>query len=535
MEKFENKILLLGNGLTAGRVADNLLANRKQLIVATPEKSLTFQPPSLADKKEHGQIELLTDTSIIDCKGASGDLKVQMRIGGKTVTRSFDRIIIAEDYRRSPVFTAYGLSPSPHVISLSQLLEKTATDVERENLSASGQRIVFLLGLLSESNPILTREAMQAALDRQQSGHQVYLLTGNLKVGAHGLEKLYRKTRDAGVLYFKFHKTRPRIRMKDGGQVIIEFADQLSRRSFRLSPDLTVVDEIIMPSESVRKLIRIFNLDADENGFAQADNVHRLDVLTNRKGILVAGPARDVLSEQDQLIDADNATLQAVVSDVTTEKDASIQAKIDPGNCVRCLTCYRLCPYRAVVVNARPRVQPEACEACGICVTECPRGAIQLEATPLASIQDRIKESIDFTQEKSFVPFITAFCCSRSAIQSYEFARRMYLMPKGLKVIEVPCAGGLAAEHLLNAFHHQADGVLVLTCHAGNCHSERGNTFAFERVDQTANLFDRIGFEKERLLVKTLASNMGMDFSEIVSAFEKTLIELGPSRLKKLK
>ena len=33
---------------------------------------------------------------------------------------------------------------------------------------------------------------------------KIYILTGNLKVAANGLEKMYRDTRDAGVIYIKF-------------------------------------------------------------------------------------------------------------------------------------------------------------------------------------------------------------------------------------------------------------------------------------------------------------------------------------------
>ena len=72
---------------------------------------------------------------------------------------------------------------------------------------------------------------------------------------------------------------------------------------------MTIVDEKIIPSDYAVDLARIFELEEDLNGFAQGDNVHRLTVLTNRKGILVAGPARSVQSLAEQVTDADNAVL----------------------------------------------------------------------------------------------------------------------------------------------------------------------------------------------------------------------------------
>ena len=74
---------------------------------------------------------------------------------------------------------------------------------------------------------------------------------------------------------------------------------------------------------------------------------------------------------------------------------------------------------------------------------------------------------------------------------------------------------------------------MVLTCHEGNCHSEQGNIYAKQTVAQIMDMFLQIGFEKERLAVQTLASNMGTEFAEMVNRFEANIIELGPSRLKK--
>jgi coenzyme F420-reducing hydrogenase delta subunit len=88
-------------------------------------------------------------------------------------------------------------------------------------------------------------------------------------------------------------------------------------------------------------------------------------------------------------------------------------------------------------------------------------------------------------------------------------------------------------DHLFAAFKNNADGVLVLSCHEGNCHSERGNIYARQTVDQLTRRFAKIGFEKERILMETLASTMGTEFAEIVKGFEENILKLGPSRLKK--
>jgi coenzyme F420-reducing hydrogenase delta subunit len=135
---------------------------------------------------------------------------------------------------------------------------------------------------------------------------------------------------------------------------------------------------------------------------------------------------------------------------------------------------------------------------------------------------------------KSFMPFIVAVCCRRSAARARDLAKCMgHELPQGLKVVEVPCSGAVSYDYIFAALDNNADGVMVLTCHKGNCHSEHGNIYAGRTVEQIREMFSRIGFEKERLLIQTLASNMGAEFSQIVNGFEKIIVELGPSRLRK--
>ena len=83
------------------------------------------------------------------------------------------------------------------------------------------------------------------------------------------------------------------------------------------------------------------------------------------------------------------------------------------------------------------------------------------------------------------------------------------------------------------AFQHRADGVLVFTCHEGNCHSERGNILAARRTAHLKNVLKQIGIDPNRLLLKTLASNMAAEFAETAGQFEKQIAEAGPLRIAK--
>jgi len=521
------KTLLIGQGECARRIARDLASEQADIIVATPGDDFDLPGAKAA---------VLPKSRVLACRGTAGDFTVALDCAGELQSADVQRIVIAESDRRLPEFSRYGLTPSETVIDISGLsarLQEAAEDAARFD---GIQAAVFVCGLNAESNPVMAAEVMRAAF-QLQAGHDLktYILTGNLKVAAEGLEKLYRESRAAGVVYIKFTHTRPEIEQQDDGRVRFEFTDEITGSACRLTADLTIVDERIVPSEYTRDLARIFELESDLNGFAQGDNVHRLTVLTNRRGIVVAGGSRNVLAPADQYVDAHNAVLS--ILDAPPDSSAAVEAKaqIDTGRCVRCLTCYRLCPYRAIEIQAGHRIAvvAEACERCGICVAECPREAIsfgvpeaEADSTPSAGGQMP-------SAQGAFIPTITAFCCSRSAARAGQLATSMgHRLPAGLQIVEVTCGGSVALQDILSAFQSGADGVLVLTCHEGNCHSERGNTHARQRVDLISGLMEAMGLEGGRLAKHTLASNMGVEFADKLVHFEKQLQELGPSRLK---
>jgi quinone-modifying oxidoreductase subunit QmoB len=197
------------------------------------------------------------------------------------------------------------------------------------------------------------------------------------------------------------------------------------------------------------------------------------------------------------------------------------KASIDTGQCIRCLTCLRLCPYRSVQKAGHISVAPEACEGCGICAAECPREAITLGESGV--FFERRLATVA-AEASAAAPWFLAVCCSRSAGRAGQLAQRMgYGLPESLKVVEVPCAGSLSLRQMLAALAGGASGVLVLTCHIGNCHSESGNLLAQQRVELLRERLRLMGRDPDRLQRHTLAANMPAEFADIVRRFDQHL------------
>jgi coenzyme F420-reducing hydrogenase delta subunit/Pyruvate/2-oxoacid:ferredoxin oxidoreductase delta subunit len=491
------------------------------VIVATRQQSLDCPEDLKQAVSSQPAVELLNGCRLENLTGHVGQFEACMIHGGTPEQRLVSSIVVAEENKRISNAALYGLQSNAATLSLTQFRQQLSNDASK----LKDKNVAFLNGLFEETNAVIAAEALQAALDLQQAaGAQGYFFTSNLKVAANGLEKKYRNAKAAGCLFFKFAQTKPEINSDRNGPAKIEFEDEVNGDAFTLTPDLFVVDESMIPSDYLGELAGRMQLDTDQAGFVQTENVHRLTVTTNRRGIYATGPARAVMSAADAAVDAANAVeavirLQNGVPDIP-----SYRAQIDTDHCIACLTCFRLCPYKAVLKGQRMNVLADACEGCGICAAECPRYAITMDG--LGAKVDQQIGKVAAEKKKDGVPAIMLFCCSRSAYRAGGLAICLeYHLPEGLTTIVVPCAGGISIQHLLAAFRGGADGVMVMTCHAGNCHSENGNTHAHRRIELLAEKLRQVGVSPTRLAIHTLATNMGREFADITMQFEEKLKE----------
>ena len=520
-------VLIFGSRSDASGIANDLVETGMAVTLAVPEEENH-------DLSRNPLLAVLPISECRSCTGFPGQFILQAVSNGRVTTLSTDFIVISHHTLREPNYSHYGLAPGKQIISLTDLQRELKAGTPPSPAIASAKRTAFLVGIANESTPEMTGRVMACAQRLQEEfRQQTYVFTGNLKVAAAGLEARYRKAKTAGTVFAKFTGEPPQIEKADGGEVTISFRDEVTRDRFRLSPDLTVIDETLHPSPFTRHISEVLRIHKGPDGVGPSDNVHRAAVLTNRRGIYAVGLSGWGPGNRDEIAEIDSVRLSLLKAGNDLTADAVAAAVIDTGLCVRCLTCLRICPHLAVDLATAPAINPRSCEGCGICAAECPRGAIQMPVSSddvhLEPVAGWVKTGVS----DAFTPSITAFCCSRSAMKAGELAAcNRSPIPQGLRIIPVPCGGGISTNQIYEAFNRGADGILVMTCHPGNCHSEHGEEHLRKRVDHVSSRLQQMGVEMERLAVVTLASNMGGAFAEAAYAFEKQIIRLGPSRLR---
>lgn len=546
-------VLVVGSGLTGLNTAVRIADSGYRVILvedgpgawndetsSAPVSGIDDQDAERRDElkkqvKTHDRIEVRAHSKVVGATGVPGDFHIKLieKDGGRELT--VGAIVAATGLSTESLHDAYGLSLNDSVVSqttMEDMLGLRSGKASGPDAALTGKSIVFLVGFGQEGNPIVTERVLKSVLAAEAiDGCTVHVCVGNIKVAGDGLERLYKDGRDKGASYYKLTES-PQIRM-GGNTPAVSFFDPVLREEMALETDMIVVEEAVRPDSINIELAELLRIDLGPFGFLQTDNVHRFPVNSNREGVFVVGPARDPLGLPEAWTDAGNAALAITRLLGDGKKTVPLEtAVVDREKCAICLTCYRCCPHGAIYWDDKAVISPLACQACGTCASECPQDAIQVNTFEDDQIAEQVASSCQ--SPSSDAPLIVAFCCRNSAGEAFGMAETFAMkLPEGLRVVTMPCAGKIDIDYILTSFTQGAEGVLVITCHKGNCKSETGNIFAEWRVNDAKRMLAETGLEPERLGFETLASNMGTEFASIVNDMDKKLRELGTCPFKK--
>ena len=144
----------------------------------------------------------------------------------------------------------------------------------------------------------------------------------------------------------------------------------------------------IIPGKS-EELAHLFKVPLNEDKFFLEAHMKLRPVDFASDGLYMAGMAHYPKLLDETIAHAQAAASRAsVVLSKTKLTAGGIVAKVDPSQCVGCLTCVRVCPFDVPSIDATIEgggniigaafIEPTICQGCGTCVAECPAKAIQL-------------------------------------------------------------------------------------------------------------------------------------------------------------
>ena len=415
------EVLVLGGGITGISIAQalaksgihvTLLEKGKSLggraselrrFYNRPEEVQKWIEEKVSEIHQAPNITLITQAGLKRLDGHLGrfQAKIQGQDGTETLL-SASAIVVATGYATQR--ETKGILGHKRVITLPEM-EKLLSGAIRPNLLWNGKKVEMVTFLLDGVNEDIKVDSINAIIQglllQETLQCQVAILCKDVKVAADGMERLYRKAREKGVLFFKYEEP-PRLSMVNG-QIQVDVKDTAAIQKTEQWPvsilsDLIVISEAFIPTPETDALSGVLRLHLGNRGFLMEDNPQLLRVRSNRRGIFVAGACRFPQEVSESLVEA-RAVVQevmALLSKGTYLYDLAV-AEADPKKCAVCYTCPRLCPHSAITVEkyaegnvyktfgieermkwGAAKVDPVACYGCGICVAECPAKAITL-------------------------------------------------------------------------------------------------------------------------------------------------------------
>jgi heterodisulfide reductase subunit A-like polyferredoxin/coenzyme F420-reducing hydrogenase delta subunit len=467
-------VLVWGDGSEANTIARTLAKNGHATVCfgrGAAADGLTFMDPG----------------RILSVDGTAGRFTVRYEQEGRRNTLTCRAILAAPEPESQTVADQSDLSGALNLTVFA--------DTPPDQLP---EQIAIVLDYIAPETKAGSRLALNKALEARNAGRKITVIMNKMLVhGAQG-QQIYDQARKAGVKFLRYNTPEDlQIQKTDTGFSLTLKEITLPGTFVTLHCDQLVVSRVPGPGPGIDKAARLLKQEKDREGFLQSPNVRHRLTQSPRKGIYFAGHAHDDVDDTDL-----SAELDGIMADLDFPGPAqNAGVEINQKKCAQCLTCLRICPHQAIVLNAkdRPEIAPDACFGCHLCVVNCP--ALAIESASCAP--DRIAQQAENGQT-------VVLACQRSAA----LAAGPLTLPDPVRLISVPCASSAGVNLMLKLLVNGAARVIVAGCHDGNCRSMNGSIKARKEIARVQTL---PGITPDQVTWHSVAANETQRFARIIS------------------
>jgi coenzyme F420-reducing hydrogenase delta subunit/Pyruvate/2-oxoacid:ferredoxin oxidoreductase delta subunit len=429
----------------------------------------------------------LAGAKILAVDGTTGDFSIYYENLGKKETLTCGAIIAAPEPFTTP---NHGKGELRSAIDLNSFANFTPDDTPQNSL--------ILLDYFGPEYKTSARLALTAAMAAKNQGKEVTILMNKMLVHTAIGQQLYDQARKSGIHFLRFN-TPDDITIKARAKGFNITLKEASLGNFKLTlePDCLVLPESIRACPGFEAIAKFLRSSLDREGFLQSPNVRHRLTQSPRKGIFFAGTCHDEVDAQD--LGQEIQEVLASLADLNPPAKTT-GVKINEKKCAKCLTCYRICPHAAIIINEkmRPQIMEDACFSCHLCVSNCPAYAIESESFTNKQLADKVKEKM------------VVFACERSSA----LAANNLTLPDKIQLITLPCACRISSDMILKCLINGASKVIVSGCHEGNCRSMEGSATAGSEVGAVGRM---PGIKPGMVTWEPVAANETRKFQRIIS------------------
>jgi heterodisulfide reductase subunit A len=362
---------------------------------------------------------------------------------------------------------------------------------------------------------------------------EIYVFYVDIRAYGKGFEDLYKRARNAGVVFIRGLPAEI-VEDKKTHNVWLIGENTLRKEVYRISADMAILSIGLEARKDSETIQRLLTLSRNQDGFFLEAHPKLRPVDAATGGVFFAGCAESPKDIKDSVTQASAAAARAGIlmakGQVTVEAITPITF---PEKCKVCGLCVKVCPYNAISLNKdlkRVEIIEAACGGCGTCAAECNFGAL----TQKHFTDEQITAQIDAITENEPEKKIVAFCCNWCSYAGADFAgvsRMQY--PPNARIIRTMCSGRVAQKFVERAFARGAASVLVSGCHLGDCHYINANYQTQKRVERLLKKMEQNGLDKQRLQLLWASAAEGEKFASKMREMKTIVENVKPEEIEK--
>jgi heterodisulfide reductase subunit A len=211
---------------------------------------------------------------------------------------------------------------------------------------------------------------------------QVFILYRDIRVTFEE-ELYYKKAREQGINFIQYNPENPPV-LKEGGDLVLEVYDTLTRKKFELSLDKLVLATAIIAWPENKTLSEFLKVPVDgwKFFFEAHPKLRPIDFATD--GIFVCGTCqgpKNILESMGQALGtASRALIPLMNRRAVVDGATSSIPDYNRGLCTGCEVCVTVCPYKAINKNEEGEIEitEVLCKGCGVCGATCVNHAIEI-------------------------------------------------------------------------------------------------------------------------------------------------------------
>lgn len=345
------------------------------------ESPKSFLEEKISATKSDKKINVRLESQIKSVQGSAGNFAIRVASGDSEEWIKAGAVVIAvgADEHRTDEF---GFGQSDRIIALSDF-EKELYTADSEVSKAKSYVFIQCVGSRTKERPFCSRtccsETMLHAARIKEVNPDADVFVLYREIMTYGFnEELYRKARNAGVIFIRYDVEKPpKVETADSKPRIF-VRDRLLDENLSLRADYLVL-AFGLDSKPAQELSSTLGLAATDEGFFKEVNVKFRPLDLSRDGVYVCGKAHSPMSISESITSGHAAAARA--GSVLSRRFLPVRstiAEVNKRKCAACELCVTTCPFEARYMDYDEmvaRVIEHTCQGCGACCVACPNGA----------------------------------------------------------------------------------------------------------------------------------------------------------------